>query len=208
MVQTKMGRVFFALYRNTKDDATRAVDDPVGVFSCLEWAAQYLDIHTKSFTGVITVKRKAGTRTLVRADGSSLTAREGSSDGGSSGGTVSNAVETEIAKQFRPGSKSVKLMTGKNIPNKTTKHTLFFSFPSWATIPVIADALGELLPDSKVSSTPGDTEIYPYFWIPGGGRYGILSKTAADSSTDASTDATTVAQQITAQGGTVKEGKK
>jgi hypothetical protein len=208
--QTKMGRVFFALYRNTTDDATRAKDDPVGVFSCMEWAAKFLDIEQKSFTGIILIKRKAGNRTLVRADGSSLKVREGTGEGteGGTGGTVSSAVETEIAKQFKAGGRAIKIITGKKIEGKNSNHTLFFSFPTWATIPVISDALGELIPATKMKASPTATDIYPYFVIPGGGKYGIMSNTEATQNTDASTDQQTVAAQIQANGGKIKEGAK
>ncbi|MEJ1929901.1 hypothetical protein WDZ92_06410 [Nostoc sp. NIES-2111] len=197
MADKSMGRIFFPLYRETDGDATRKQDDPYGVFSCILPTARFLDIEEKAFKGVILVKRKAGARALVRADGTKLTQGEATNE----------VVETLIAKQLKAGTRSISLKTGKRIyptdPKKLQVHTLTFSFPSWATIPVIADALGELIPTTKIKETPTATDIQPYFWLKGGGRYAIMRQAAAIANADATVASATLKQKIAAKGGKV-----
>lgn len=198
-----MGRIFFPLYRETSDDATRKQDDPYGVFSCIASTARFLNIEGKAFQGIILIKKKSGDRSLTRADGTKL----GNQEEGSQ--QPSKVVESMIAKQLKAGSRSIILKTGKRIypdnPKKLQVHSLNFSFPSWATIAVISDALGELIPETKIKPTPGQNDIQPYFWLKGGGRYAIMKKQPATQNPDASTSSNELKQKIQAKGGKVVE---
>ena len=65
-----------------------------------------------------------------------------------------------------------------------------FRFPSWATVNVIADALGTLIDPTKLDATPSATKIYPYFTVKGGRKYVIMAQTAAKENTDAAVPTT------------------
>ncbi|MBW4425319.1 MAG: hypothetical protein KME50_12935 [Nostoc desertorum CM1-VF14] len=176
-------RLYFPLYRETTDDAGRVVDDPLGNFSCLSVTAKFLDIENlaKPFLKTTTVTPKKA-RTLVRADGSSVV-RSAENNAG---------IPAPYKKPGRlaKGTRSVILTTGKVIGTpgagqRPTYHSLSFRFPSFATILVIADALGTLIPAGKIDATPSGSEISPYFKLAGGGSYPIMQKAAATALNEA-----------------------
>ncbi|WP_375501659.1 hypothetical protein [uncultured Nostoc sp.] len=170
-------RLYFPLKRTTEGDAGRVVDDPLGNFSCLRVTAKFLDIEdlAKPFIKTITVKPKA-VRTLTRADGSSVVRSKENNDG--------IPAEYQRVGRLSKGVRSVILTTGKQIGTtaegkKPRYHTISFRFPSFATVLVIADALGTLIPANKVKAVPTASDVSPYFRIAGGGRYPIMQKAAA-----------------------------
>ncbi|NEU76948.1 hypothetical protein PI95_031745 [Hassallia byssoidea VB512170] len=189
MPTASLGRTHFPISRKTSGDAQRSIKDPFGYFSCRESTTRFLDLQDKAKTaGYATAKgRKAYTKSTTLVDGTKLTAANG-------GDTISVA-ESEITQSIGSrGSRTVIIKTGKKLPDKNvdgkTKsggyHTISFRFPSWATVWVIADALGELIPAGKISVTPSSTEIYPYFTVKGGRKYMIMAEAAAEENSDAS----------------------
>lgn len=205
MADKPLGRAWYALFRETSDDASRVKDDPYGYFSCRLNVARFLDIENKTFNGTIfgAPRKYTSERNLTLVDGTVLTKSEANSDGKNEGEPV--AIRRSV------GRRSVVIKTGKQIgtaqAGKPKKyHTISFAFPSWATIPVIAEALGELIPTGKIKTTPDATDIYPYFKIAGGGTYGIMQAAAATSSQEVSTASSTLKQKVTAKGGKVQEG--
>lgn len=172
-------RLYFPLYRETTDDAGRVVDDPLGNFSCLSVTAKFLDIEklAKPFlkTTKVTPKKQ---RTLVRADGSSVVRSTENSNGISA--------SYDRPGRLSKGTRSVILTTGKVIGTpltgqRPTYHSISFRFPSFATVLVISDALGTLIPAGKINITPSASEISPYFKLAGGGNYPIIQKAAANT---------------------------
>ncbi|WP_445628421.1 hypothetical protein [Nostoc sp. DSM 114167] len=205
MANKSLGRVWFSLSRETTDDASRVNDDPVGLFSCRANVARFLDIDKLGFTGTIYGKAREYTtaRNLTLADGTVLDKSAENTDGKNAG--------EPIALQRKVGGRSVIIKTGKKIGTKVAGkpqgyHSISFAFPTWATIRVIADSLGEIIPAGKISSDPGENEIQPTFKIAGGGSYGIMQKAAADTSTVANTSVNALKTKIKAKGGDVQEG--
>ncbi|MEH2170793.1 MAG: hypothetical protein V7K41_29910 [Nostoc sp.] len=186
-------RLYFPLKRTTSGDADRVVDDPIGNFSCLLVTAKFLDIENlaKPFLKSKTVK-PTKVRTLNRADGSTVNR--------SSKNTSGVAAEHERPGRLSRGTRRVVLTTGKKIDArvgaKANYHTISFRFPGFATILVIADALGTIIPANKMKANPTATDVSPYFKVAGGGRYPIMQKAAAESRQDAVVPLT--AQQIAA----------
>lgn len=165
----------FILGRNTGRDSGRVNPDPIGFFYCRANTARFLDIENFAFSGSIKRKRKAHTRTKTLADGTTL------------GGQDVQVAESEFtsSSKSRGQGKNIKLVTGKKT-EKGNYQTLSFNFPSFATTAIIGEALGELIPTTKIKTTPTAADIFPYFILPTGSRGGIMQKAAADSSTDAS----------------------
>ncbi|MGV0105134.1 hypothetical protein NSTCB13_03846 [Nostoc sp. DSM 114160] len=171
-------RLYFPLKRSTSNDTQRENPDPLGNFSCLSVTAKFLDIEKFAvpFLKSKTVKPTKA-RTLVRADGSSVKRGEKNADG--------IPVEHERPGSLSKGTRRVVLTTGKKIGDSSTYHTISFRFPSFATIIVIADALGTLIPANKIKAIPTANDISPYFKVVGGRQYPIMQKAAAESSTQA-----------------------
>jgi hypothetical protein len=168
-------RLYFPLKRNTSGDAGRVVDDPLGNFSCLSVTAKFLDIEKFAIPFLKTkdVEPKKP-RTLTRADSSTVVRSKENSDG--------VPASYKRAGRLAKGTRSVILTTGKAIDAAATRktyHTISFRFPSFATVLVISDALGELIPANKIKGIPTSTDISPYFKIAGGGQYPIMQKAAA-----------------------------
>jgi hypothetical protein len=170
-------RLYFPLKRNTEGDAGRVVDDPLGNFSCLQVTAKFLDIENLAvpFLKVTEVTPKKP-RTLTRADGSTVVRSPDNSDG--------IPAPYKRAGRLSKGTKPVTLTTGKEIGaavqgQPKRYHTISFRFPSFATVLVIADALGTLIPANKVKSPPTATDVSPYFKLGSGGSYPIMQKAAA-----------------------------
>ncbi|MEH2187180.1 MAG: hypothetical protein V7K64_13565 [Nostoc sp.] len=205
MADRTLGRVWFALLRETTGDAGRVKDDPYGYFSCRSNVARFLDIESKAFNGTIYGKEREykGERVLTLADGTKLNKGILNTDGKNAG--------EPVAIQRVVGKRRVILRTGKPIgtvvAGKTPSyHTLSFAFPTWATIATIADALGEIIPAGKMKSSPTAADIRPQFTIEGGGTYGIMSPAAAATRTKASTSKTALKAKVESDGGEVQEG--
>lgn len=171
MADKSLQWIAFLFGRSTSDDATRTVKDPIGFMYCRLSTARFLDIEDLQYKGTNKTKRKAHTRGKTLADGTVL------------GGKDAQVAESEIIStpKRKPGGKNIKLVTGKRTA-KGNLQTLSFNFPSFATNLVIADALGELIPATKIKSDPTSTDIFPYAITPAGGRIAILSKPASSSS--------------------------
>ena len=204
MADKTLGRFWYALYRETGNDAARVKKDPYGWFSCRANVGRFLDIEGKQFTKTIYGKERtyATERSLTLVDGTVLTKSAANTDGKPAG--------ERIPLRKTVGGRRVIIKTGKPIRVATatkpaTYHTVSFAFPQWATIQVIADALGEVIPSGKISSSPGATQIYPSFTMQGGGTYGIASQAAAITDTVASASIETVKTNVKAKGGKVQE---
>jgi hypothetical protein len=205
MANNTLGRLWFALIRETSEDGGRVRKDPYGYFSCRENVGRFLDIESKIFTGTIYGKERNYTkeRSFVLADGTTLNKSAANSDGKNAG--------EPVAIQRKVGQRRVILRTGKVIGTVTAGkspkyHTLSFAFPTWATIGTIADALGEIIPAGKMKASPTATDIRPQFTIAGGGTYGIMSATAATARKKASTSKAELKAKVEAEGGEVQEG--
>ncbi|PHJ54504.1 hypothetical protein VF06_37440 [Nostoc linckia z4] len=172
MASAPLNYLAFLLGRSTENDATRSNPDPVGFFYCRASTARFLDIEKLAFTGQILTKRKAHARTKTLADGTTL------------GGTDAEVAESTVARnaKSRGNGKNVKLVTGKKTA-KGNYQTISFNFPSFATSQIIGEALGELIPSTKIKASATAADIFPYFILPSGGRGGIMKKEAAVAST-------------------------
>ncbi|PAX58363.1 hypothetical protein [Brunnivagina elsteri] len=205
MADKPLGKMYFPILRKTPGDAGRVNPDPFGFFSCRLNVARFLDIDNLDLNLIISRERKAHTRSLTLADGTVL-----KQSAENAGGQVASSLFT-LAIGSR-GSRSVILKTGKKTPNISglIYHTLTFRFPSWATIWTIADALGELIPLTKIKADPTATDIFPFFTVKGGRKYPIMAKTDAEGNTDASVPNTSAeAQSLLTQSekkGTAKKG--
>ncbi|MBW4678402.1 MAG: hypothetical protein KME52_31820 [Desmonostoc geniculatum HA4340-LM1] len=205
MADKPLGRAWYALFRETSGDAGRVKVDPYGYFSCRLNVARFLDIENKTFNGTIYGAKRNYTaeRSLTLADGTTLSKSAANTDGKNAGEPV------PIRRTV--GGRSVIIKTGKQIGVPVTGkpkryHTISFAFPLWATVPTIAEALGELIPTTKIKTTPTASDVYPNFTIKGGGTYGIMQAGAAISSATVSTVPATLKQRVTAKGGDVQEG--
>jgi hypothetical protein len=205
MADKLLGKKYFPILRKTPGDAGRVNPDPFGFFSCRMNVARFLDIDTLETNLIINRERKAHTRSLTLADGTVL-----KQSAGNPGGEVAASLFTlPIGSK---GSRSVILKTGKKTANPSglIYHTLTFRFPGWATVWTIADALGELIPLTKLKAEPTATDIFPFFTVKGGRKYPIMAKAAAEGNPDASVPATeTEAQALLTQSekkGTTKKG--
>lgn len=174
MADKSLKRAYFLLFRNTGSDAGTSNPDPVGYCSCRMNVARFLDIDKLVATVDAYTKRKGYTRNKTLADGTVL------------GGEDTQVKESEVKLRRTVGPQQVILTTGR--PTKEgsiNKSILTFRFPAWATARTISEALGELIPETKISVTPGPTEIFPEFRLNDGGVYVIMNKAAATASSDA-----------------------
>lgn len=175
-------RLYFPFKRFTSNDAGRVIDDPIDNFSCLSVTAKFLDIENLAVP-VLKTKRVKPTkvRTLNRADGSVVIRNPNNTDG------IPQEYDAPI--RLSTGTRRIVLTTGRKVDARAnaraTYHTIFFRFPSFATILVIADTLGTLIPAGKIKLVPTPADISPYFKVFGGGQYPIMQKAAAESSTEA-----------------------
>lgn len=182
MADKNLGKKYFPILRKTPGDAGRSLKDPFGFFSCRMNVARFLDIDKLDVDLVINRERKAYTRGTTLADGTVLKAT-------AAGGEVASSIITLPVGS--KGSRSVIIKTGKKTKaDGLIYHTLTFRFPSWATIWCISDALGEIIPTTKIKSDPTATDIFPYFTVKGGRTYPIMEKQAAEGNTDATVPAT------------------
>lgn len=186
MASNSLGRVYFLLGRNTRDDAQRKDDDPVGYFSCRSSTARFLNVESLGSGRTVVIERQAGQRTRTLADGTILTGQEESAT------QIAFAPSQIVLPVSSKGSRTVILTTGNVIEdtkrrfNKAgARHTVSFRFPGWATILTISDALATLIPQEKINLSPSQNQIFPFFKVKGGRRYPIMSKASATSRTDA-----------------------
>ena len=179
MADKPLGKIYFPILRKTPSDAGRTNPDPFGVFSCRLSAARFLDIDKSNINFVISREKEAYTRTLTLVDGTVLKQSAENSDGK----VASSLITLPIGGK---GSRSVILKSGKKTKaDGNIYHTLTFRFPAWATVWCISDALGEIIPETKIKSDATATDVFPYFTVKGGRRYPIMAKTAAKDNADA-----------------------
>lgn len=189
MADKSLIKVYFPILRKTSGDSKRAVDDPYGYFSCRASVARFLKIQdlAKETLTVGSKKRETYLRSLILADGTKLSSS-------TSGSTQVAESEVPVSVSSR-GSRTVIIRTGKEIASSTQEgatnpkskryHTISFRFPGWATVWVIADALGTIIPSDHIKLDPGADDILPYFTVKGGRKYPIMAKSDATSSPDA-----------------------
>ncbi len=181
MASNPLNRLYFPILRKTSGDAGRSLQDPLGYFSCRASVARFLDIEkiAADTNALLIGTRKTYTRNSTLADGTTL-------GGGADGGAADTQIaESEILLSFgSKGSKSVVLVTGKPLPSNKGYHTLRIRFPGFATNLVIAEALGEIIPATKIKSPPTAADIYPYFISQGGRRYPIMAGDVAETRTE------------------------
>ena len=154
--------------------------------SCIKRVADFLGITDRVYTpseGDL-ADRAGYAREYTKADGTVGTA------------TVAAGKRIYLANS-RAGAKKIQLTTGAKT-TKGTRKTLSLTFPSFMSVAEIADALGELIPTGKISTTAtvGAAEIEPFFSIVGGRTYPIMANAAAVAST-ATDVATTEPEQVT-----------
>jgi hypothetical protein len=153
--------------------------------SCEKQVANFLGITDRIYTPSEgdAVDRAGYTRSYTKADGTP-------------GETIIPAGKRIYLANPKAGAKKILLRTGARTA-QGNKRTLSMTFPSFVSVPEIADALGELIPSTKFATTPttGATEIEPFFSIVGGGTYPIVPSAAAIASTPTAA-ATTEAQQV------------
>lgn len=179
MADKPLGKIYFPILRKTPGDAGRTKADPFGVFSCRLNVARFLDIDKLNINLIISRDKEAYTRVLTLVDGTILKRSTEDSDGQ----VAKSLISLPIGGR---GSRSVILKSGKKTkPNGLIYHTLTFRFPAWATVWCIADALGTLIPTTKIKSDATPTDVFPYFTVKGGRRYPIMDKAAAQGNTDA-----------------------
>ena len=181
-----MGRFSFLVKYTGRGQAGTGTDPYRTTCSCIERVANFLDIKTRVYTpseGDL-VDRAGYTRSVPKSDGTFADV------------TVPEGKRIYLANS-RAGAKKVKLVTGAKT-TKNTKRTLSITFPSFMSVAQIADALGELIPATKISRTGtiGAAEIEPFFTIEGGRTYPIMLNTDAVAAT-ATDVATTEAEQVT-----------
>lgn len=167
--------------------------------NCIKRVAVFLGIEGLVYTpseGDL-ADRAGYTRTYVKADGTDGTV------------TVADGKITYKGNSKRACAKKVFLTTGKPKTAKGSKRKISFTFPSFMSVAEISDALGELIPATKIATTAtvGASEIEPFFTIVGGGTYPIMTKTAAEAATKTDV-ATTEAEQVTIVTTTKSKKKK
>ncbi|MEG4066256.1 hypothetical protein QUA42_02690 [Microcoleus sp. Pol11C2] len=181
-----MGRFAF-LVKYTAVGQTGTGTDPYRTScSCIERVANFLDIKGLVYTpseGDL-VDRAAYSRSVPKPDGTFADV------------AVAEGKRVYLANS-RAGSKKVFLTTGLKT-TKGTKRQLSITFPSFLSVAQIADALGELIPATKIATTGtvGVGEIEPFFSIEGGRTYPIMPKAAAVAAI-ATAVAITEAEQVT-----------
>lgn len=154
--------------------------------SCIPRVADFLEIRDRIYTpseGDL-VERAGYTRSYTKADGTP-------------GSVTVDAGNRIYLPNGRAGAKKVELTRG-GVTEQGNKKTLSFTFPSFVSVAEIADALGELIPATKIATTAtvGENEIQPFFKIKGGRSYPIVPNAAAIAATRTDV-ATTEAEQVT-----------
>jgi hypothetical protein len=127
------------------------------------------------------------------------------------GGTGTTSVQEHTRSRGfagRQGSKTAIMQTGR--PTRAggrRKSTISFRFPSWCKAADISDVLGEIIPPTKISSTPGATEVRNQFQLRGGKRYPITPQAAAEATASPSVPASQAESEAAGQASTQGRGK-
>ena len=192
-----MARMSFLVKYKAKGQGGTGTDFYRTSCSCIPRVAKFLDIDTKQYVPneADVVERAGYTRTYAKPDGTD--------------GEVTVAAGTMVyLAKGKPGAKTVFLKTGKKT-TKGTRRKLSFTFPSYLSISEIGDALGDIIPATKVNQTgnTGAAEVEPFFYVKGGGTYPIPLQPEAEATTDTDV-AGTPAEEITILAGTKSRKKK
>jgi hypothetical protein len=192
-----MARTSFLVKYKDKGQTGTGTDFYRTSCKCVPRVAKFLDIETKQYVPDLAdvVDRAGYQRTYTKADGTDGTV------------TVAEGKMVYLAKG-KPCARTIFLTTGRKTA-KGTKRKLSFTFPSYLGIAEIGDALGDLIPATKVNRTgnTGAGDIEPFFTIKGGGTYPIPLQATAEATTD--TDAAgTPAEEVTLLAGTKSRKKK
>lgn len=181
-----MGRLVFLVKYTAVGQLGTGTDPYRTSCSCIERVANFLDIKDRVYTpseGDL-VDRAGYTRSVPKPDGTFADV------------TVAEGKRIYLANS-KAGGKKIQLVTGLKTA-KGTNRKLHMTFPSFMSVAQIADALGELIPATKINTTGtlGAAEIKPFFTIEGGRTYPIMPNAAAVAST-ATDVAITEAEQVT-----------
>lgn len=181
-----MGRFSFLVKYTARGNTGTGTDPYRTTCSCIERVANFLDIKDRVYTpseGDL-VDRAGYTRSVPKPDGTFADV------------TVAEGKRVYLANS-RAGAKKIHLITGLKT-SKGTNRRLSMTFPSFMSVAQIADALGELIPATKINTTGtlGVGEIKPFFTIEGGRTYPIMTNAAALAAT-ATAVSITEAQQVT-----------
>jgi hypothetical protein len=192
-----MARTSFLVKYKDKGQTGTGTDFYRTTCSCIPRVAKFLDIDTKQYVPNLDdlVDRAAYTRVYTKPDGT---------DGEV---TVPEGKRTYLASG-KPNARTVFLVTGRKT-TKGNRRKLSFTFPSYLSIAEIGDALGDIIPATKVNRTgaTGAADIDPFFIIKGGGTYPIPLQAEAEATTD--TDAAgTPAEEVTLLAGTKSRKKR
>jgi len=192
-----MARTSFLVKYKDKGQAGTGTDFYRTSCSCIPRVAEFLDIKTKQYVPDLTdlVERAGYERTYTKADGTDGTV------------TVAEGQMVYLAKG-KPGARTIFLTTGRRTA-KGTKRKLSFTFPSYLGIAEIGDALGDLIPATKINraGNTGAADIEPFFTVKGGGTYPIPLQATAEGTTDTDV-AGTPADETTILSGTKSRKKR
>jgi len=192
-----MARSSFLVKYRDKGQTGTGTDFYRTTCSCIPRVAKFLDIDTKQYVPSLNdlVERVAYTRTYVKADGTDgeVTVPEG---------------QRNYLAYGKANARTVFLMTGRKTA-KGNRRKLSFTFPSYLSIAEIGDALGDLIPATKVNRTgaTGAADIDPFFIVKGGGIYPIPPQSEAEATTDTDV-AGSPAEEVTLLSGTKSRKKK
>lgn len=170
------GKIYFKLFADRPADATRdGAEDTIGYFTTMVPTAKFLNIEDKGATqdAIMSEVKAAAGRTVTRVDGSKIEVE---------GKAGIAAHQRLLALPDGRGAKRITIPTGNKIAdsqavNKNKAyHQISFSFPTFASNLIIAQALGRLIPANKISfeGAPSETEIYGWFRTEAGKRYPII----------------------------------
>lgn len=176
MADKPLDLLYFPIFADYKGTG-RTLESALGTFSCRRNVATFLDIEDKAVSGVIVKERKGGERSLQLVGSTTLEPSEGET------GIADSKITLPIGGK---GSRTVIIQTGvpisdskRKIGAKKAKHTISFRFPGFCTIAIISEALGELIPTTKIKNPPGASDIEGYFKVKGGRTYPIMAQSAA-----------------------------
>lgn len=192
-----MARASYLIKYRARGQAGTGTDFYRTTCSCIPRVAKFLDIDSKQYVPdeKDVVDRAGYTRTYTKPDGTDgeITVPEGSRN---------------YVAYGKANARTVILTTGRKT-TKGNRRKLSFTFPSFLSITEIGDALGDIIPATKVNRTgeTGAADIDPYFQIKGGGIYPIPPQSDAEATTD--TDAAgNPAEEVTILAATKSRKKK
>ncbi|MEH1765799.1 MAG: hypothetical protein V7K76_26040 [Nostoc sp.] len=186
MATVDLSRDSFALLRLTGEIVNgKASVKHIGYFSCRSTVTRYLEMTALVSAGnaVISLRRTASKRSTSLVDGGSLTTSTADKTTGGSTAKIEDEQSQVLKSSGGKGSKSVRLKSTRLVdPTVEGKyHQVSFRFPGWATNLIISNALGLLLPPGTIANPIAEGKLYPYFISPGGKRYPIATKLAAEA---------------------------